>query len=199
MTNTRSIFLIALSMALASCMAFHSGTMMPSVIISNANFTVLGQVTGSAKAEYVIAMGGLFKQAMVAEAKANIYKNYNLPKGVALGNITIDVKNSYYLLYHQRKVTIVADVIDFNVPSSLKLSDLVINSQTASGDNDSKLKTSKTEKFTIGDTVKFYYMFAERTGKITAVFPDTNKLEVSYEKKSGITEKIEVETEAVKK
>jgi hypothetical protein len=57
----------------------------------------------------------LKKDALVLEAKQDLYYNYPLQKGQALINITVDISNRFFVVYHEKRVTVSAVVIDFNL------------------------------------------------------------------------------------
>lgn len=103
----RYFFLLLL---LSSC-AFHSGIMTSSVALTDANFKIVGLAHGNAHTLKVLGIGGLDKDALVLEAKTDMYKKYPLPKGQVFANITVDFKNSFLILFTETKVTVSADII----------------------------------------------------------------------------------------
>ena len=70
--------------------------------------------TGVATATRILGFGGLSKDALVAQAKKNLLENYSIKDGQVLANITVDFKYTFILLYNQTKVTMTADIIEFN-------------------------------------------------------------------------------------
>ncbi len=71
-------------------------------------------VHGSASTMKVLGLGGLSKQALVAEARENLLKtNPPLAEGEILANITVDFKLSFIIIVSKTTVTVTADVIRF--------------------------------------------------------------------------------------
>ncbi len=68
---------------------------------------------GKAKATRIFGIGGLGKEALILEAKKDLYKNYPLRKGQAYANISFDIRNALYLIVTQSKATVSADIISF--------------------------------------------------------------------------------------
>lgn len=106
-----SIFFVV-SLLLSSC-AFHYGNMTSSASLSANNFKIVKLAKGSATATRIFGLGGLGKEALVAEAKADLLQNYPLKDGQALANICVDFKNSFILFVNTTKATVTADVVEF--------------------------------------------------------------------------------------
>ena len=85
--------------------------MTSSVALTDANFKIVGLAHGNAHTLKVLGIGGLDKDALVLEAKTDMYKKYPLPKGQVFANITVDFKNSFLILFTETKVTVSADII----------------------------------------------------------------------------------------
>lgn len=98
--------------ALTSC-AFHSGMMNNSVQLNQNNFKYVRNASGVAKTTKIIGIGGIEKQALVAEAKKDLLNNYPLKDGQALANIVVDFKTSFFLVLMETKVTVTADIVEF--------------------------------------------------------------------------------------
>ena len=95
-----------------SC-AIHGGSMMNSASLTQNNFKIVGNVTGTAKTKYVLGFGGTKKDAMVLEAKQNMQSLYRLKPGQAYANITVDFKLSFWVVGATNKCTVNADVVQF--------------------------------------------------------------------------------------
>lgn len=93
--------------------AFHSGIVNSSTSLSSNNFTVVKYATGTAQTTHVLGIGGLTKQALVAEAKSVLLANNPLKKGQALANLSVDFKTTFLLLVVVTKVTVTADIVQF--------------------------------------------------------------------------------------
>ena len=107
------IILITFTLFITSC-ATHMGVMSGNASISDANFNLKGLAIGTSKTTHVLGIGGLGKDALILEAKRNLYTNYPLKQGQALANVTVDIKRSFFPFVATTKATITADVIDFN-------------------------------------------------------------------------------------
>lgn len=114
------IIFLALISFMHSC-AFHGGNVTNSTVISDPNFTIVGLATGSATTTHVFSIGGLDKDAIVLEAKRNMYTRYPLQAGQAYGNVVLDFKTGYYIIFRKMTCTISADIVDFNkIPKTVK-------------------------------------------------------------------------------
>ncbi|HOF55893.1 MAG TPA: hypothetical protein PLD74_13395 [Prolixibacteraceae bacterium] len=98
---------------LSSCAASHYGVMSDSASLGANNFKMVKYAKGEASVTKVFGLGGMGKDALVAEAKTNLVQNNPLKEGQALANITVDVKNSFILFVTQTKVTVTADIVEF--------------------------------------------------------------------------------------
>lgn len=94
--------LIVITLFFSSC-AVHSGLTTnennhtTEVVLSQNNFKVLESVKGESKSTFVFGFGGLKKQALIAEARANMLSKANIVGGSkAIINETVEVKNSFF-------------------------------------------------------------------------------------------------------
>src|ERR1041384_5624225 len=88
-----------LMFAFSSC-AVHSGYMQSSANLAGNNFSyVKKDVEGTAKTFYIFGIGGLNKMALVNEAKKDLLKNYQLQDGQALVDLTVNWKQTFFLVY----------------------------------------------------------------------------------------------------
>ncbi len=110
------LFLITLVFCLTSCSAFHSGVFQSSTALNNGNFTIEKMVTGHSHTFHFLVFGGLNKQALVLEAKKDLYAQHLLKKGEAFANVTVDFKRTFYLVCMRTDVTISADLVQFDTP-----------------------------------------------------------------------------------
>ena len=105
---------VTLSAIISSC-SYHLGTTgAGSAMITNDKFATIDFAYGTAKTVNAFGIGGNKKEALVLEAKRNLYLNYDLKPGQALGNITVDFKRTFFLFFLITKVTYSAEVIDFS-------------------------------------------------------------------------------------
>jgi len=114
-----SFLLIGIAFLLSSC-GIHSGltknvnNQTTEVVLSKNNFKVVEVVQGESKATYVFGIGGLKKQALISEARADMLSNSNLlGSSKAIINETVEIKNSFFLVARKYKVIVSAYVIEF--------------------------------------------------------------------------------------
>lgn len=110
----RLLFIFSTFLFFASSCAIHSGVMTGNASITNANFKYVTLAQGTATTTHVLGIGGLKKEGLVFEAKKKLLENYPLRQGQALANVTVDIKKTFVFLVVKTKVTLTADVIDFN-------------------------------------------------------------------------------------
>ena len=114
MKNLNTLIIIPLiSLFFASC-AIHTGMMTGNASLSHPNFKIVDVAVGTASTTKVFGIGGLKSDALVLQAKKNLFNKYPLKKGQALANVTVDFKRSAYFIVYTTKVTISADIVDFN-------------------------------------------------------------------------------------
>ena len=111
MITLTTVFAIV-AMMFSSC-AIHTGIGMSNASLSQNNFKMVKYATGDVKTTKIFGLGGLGKQAMVAEAKQELLANYPLQDGQALANMTVDWKTGFYFFVVVTKCTVTADVIQF--------------------------------------------------------------------------------------
>lgn len=104
--------IIASLLTLSSC-AFHSGMMTGNANLSGDNFEILSIESGTSKTTHVFGIGGLKHQALVFEAKKNMYRSSSLKKGQAYANVSVDFKRSTYFFVNTTIVTVTADLVQF--------------------------------------------------------------------------------------
>jgi hypothetical protein len=100
----------------SSCMAFHAGSTSGSASLNSANFDyVQKNISGTSNAVYIFTIGGMAKEKMVAEAKADMLKSHPLQSNQALANVTVDYKNTliFGTVYRKFTVNVTADVVEF--------------------------------------------------------------------------------------
>lgn len=66
---------------------------------------------GTASASYFLGIGGNDRDALVAEAKEKMRKNFPLASDEVMVNYTLDFKRSFYFIYFEQKVTLRADIV----------------------------------------------------------------------------------------
>jgi hypothetical protein len=81
--------------------------------LSAPNFRYVKLVKGETEISKILGFGGLSTEALVSDAKINMFQNYPLKDNQAYANISVDFKNSNFLVVTKTKVTITADIIEF--------------------------------------------------------------------------------------
>ncbi len=112
----KSVFAITIAIIFSSCFALHGGNMSDSAALSSGNFSyVKYNMKGEATATYFLGIGGLAKNALVAEAKQQMLSSNSLGSNQALVNVTVNYKYSFFFLMIVRTVTctVTADVVEF--------------------------------------------------------------------------------------
>ena len=111
--------LIGITFFFSSC-GIHSGLTTNSnnhtteIVLSKKNFKVIESVQGESEALYVFGIGGISKKAMIAEARANMFKKANIVgSSKAIINETFEIKYSLFLLVGKYKVTVTGHIIEF--------------------------------------------------------------------------------------
>ncbi|MGB0176730.1 MAG: DUF6567 family protein [Owenweeksia sp.] len=97
---------------IVSC-AFHSGSIGGSGYPTSPNSRITSTAYGYANTSHVLGIGGLGSDALVLEAKKNLFNNYSLQKGESFVNFSVDFKRSYFFLFSITKVTVSAEVATY--------------------------------------------------------------------------------------
>jgi hypothetical protein len=108
------IYLFALSLfsVLFSGCAFHSGHVTTAPY--GANFTYLEQAFGQAKTLKVLGIGSINRNALINEARQAMMANRPIATNEGYANVSVDIKNGYYLLFSKTTVTVSADIIAYS-------------------------------------------------------------------------------------
>lgn len=85
------------------------------VVLSQANYKVIGQIKGTSKQNYVLGcIGGMSKKSLNESALSNMYDNTDLKEGSrAVVNINIQQKTMGYVLWAKRKAIATGTLIEF--------------------------------------------------------------------------------------
>lgn len=112
----RITLLVSLLLSLSGCGAALSGYMNNSAALSANNYTYVQQdLQGTAQATYVLGIGGMNREGIVAEAKKNMLENATLQDGQALTNTTVNFKYSSFLgIVSTTKCIVTADLVQFD-------------------------------------------------------------------------------------
>lgn len=83
------------------------------VVLDKANFTVIGKVSGSASASYVLGIGGLSQKSLKGNAVAAMYENANLTGSQAIINVTFKQRVSCILICSEIEYTASGTIVEF--------------------------------------------------------------------------------------
>ena len=100
-----------LFMLLLSSCAFHHGMMTSNPNYNSPDYELSSMALGTSETVKFLGIGGLEKDALVLEAKKNMYAGFPLEKGQSYANLTVDFKNSYFIIFSKTLVTISADIV----------------------------------------------------------------------------------------
>ncbi|MGD9994990.1 MAG: DUF6567 family protein [Salinivirgaceae bacterium] len=108
------VFFLSVALLFSSCVATHLGTINSSALGKPVSY--VDRAYGVAQTQKYFALGGLSQDALVLEAKRELYRNRPLNSHEEYVNFTVDFKNTwvFFPVYTQTKVTLSADVINFN-------------------------------------------------------------------------------------
>ena len=103
------------STLLTSCMATHAGYITNSAALSSANFEyVSNNIGGVEQVTYILGIGGMAKETLVANAKMNMLSRNALSANQALSNVSVNFKTQYTLgLIVTVTCTVTADIVEF--------------------------------------------------------------------------------------
>ena len=83
------------------------------MVLDKANFTVIGTVSGSAKASYILGIGGLSQKSLKGNAVTEMYENANLTGSQAIINVVFKQRVSNVLIYSEIEYTASGTIIEF--------------------------------------------------------------------------------------
>lgn len=121
MTTSRILLFVLTVTSMSSC-AFHSGMLSSNAVLMNNQFKIAGIVIGESESMKILGIGGLAKDALVYKAKQDLYEHASLKPGQGLTNMTVDFKREFYLIFFKTKVTVTAEIVDFNADAQNTIS-----------------------------------------------------------------------------
>jgi hypothetical protein len=96
----------------SSCIAFHTGNVSTGQHI---DCPLMCIATGKSNTLKIFGIGGLNKEALILEAKKDLYMKFPYQKGIKLSNFSVDFKDSYVFFVNKTTATVSADVYNCNV------------------------------------------------------------------------------------
>ena len=142
-------FLILLLCVLLSSCSYHIGSIGGGTgTVTNNQFRSIDFAHGTAKTTNILGIGGNNKDALVLEAKRNLYEKYKLSTTQVIGQTTVDFKRTFFFPVVTSKVTVSAEIIDFsdNVNDSTQIRE--IRNKFAGLESD--------ESFGVGEVVDYW-------------------------------------------
>ncbi len=130
-TVPRIVTFGSLVLLMSSC-AVHSGMISNSQLGSKKYYQFEDISAGYAKATYFLGIGGLRKDALINDAKRNLYLSYPLKPNQVFDNITLDRKTTYILPFSKVEVILVADVVELDSGHQLSMRDRYLKALTQS-------------------------------------------------------------------
>lgn len=180
---TRLLIIVIGVLSFSSC-AVHNGYMNNSAFLSQANFSYVNtNISGTASTLKILGIGGLEKQAIVAEAKSDMLKKHHLKPNQTLANITVNWKMGFYFIVITNECTVTADIVEFySNDEERKTSKTNINKK------DEKINNTNPLEIKVGDKVKYKDAFKSHTGIIYKI--EGNFYYIRYVNKKGIEKTI---------
>ena len=136
------ISILSITFLLSAC-SFHTGNISSGAHI---DCPMIYIATGTASTTRFLEIGGFNKEALIVQAKNDLYRKFPYKKGIKLSNFSVDYKNTYFLLFHTTVVTVSADVHDCN---SIPGNDSIMNQIPA------------INGFSVGDSILYLYFNGE--------------------------------------
>ncbi|HOP43797.1 MAG: DUF6567 family protein [Flavobacteriales bacterium] len=112
----KRILPLAVALVFLSGCTLYQGGMLPSASLSENNFHYVHHgIRGESQATYYVGVGGMKRDALVAEARQAMLAEHPLQDGQALVNVTVDYRQTSIIFQLYRRVTciVTADVVQF--------------------------------------------------------------------------------------
>ena len=167
MEKVFKLLVIGLGLIIFTSCAFHGGNINNSASLSQANFSYVHMgISGGASTKKFLGIGGFDREAIVAEAKKDMLRNYPLKSNQALVNITISWKDGY-IFFVKNKCTVTADVVEFYAEGAPRNTapSIIIHEKDTIGSAIEKANTIENTntnestnykyKFKVGDMVEY--------------------------------------------
>ena len=86
-----------------------------SVVLSQNNYRIVGETSGTSTSTYILGIGGLSKTALTSNSRADMYANAHLKDDQAIINVstTVSYKVIAGPIYMQRIATTTGYIIEF--------------------------------------------------------------------------------------
>ena len=173
----KTLSILSAILLLSSC-AFHSGTITSNV--TDQPVVHKDIAVGVASTNILFNIGGLSKDVLISEARKNMVRARPLEGAEQYNNLEVNIKNTFYIIGHKTKVTILADVIE---PKDS------VNQESYSEKYLKKIANSgpATDLFAVGDSV-LLYNYNYQAGQIVRFLgSELDQVEISYTDSKNVT------------
>jgi hypothetical protein len=109
--KTASLFFASLLFCFLSACAFHGGNISTGY---TPDCPVVKIATGKSSTFKLLGIGGNDKQALILEAKQDLYRNQPVTQKIKISNFSADFKTTFFLIFIKTQCTVSADVFDCN-------------------------------------------------------------------------------------
>jgi len=109
----KSLIFLSVVCLLASC-AIHDGMLSSPTSLANPSCERIGTAYGSSKTWQLFGIGGTQRDALVLDAKEEMYRNFSLVPGQHYDFVTVDFKRSFFPFFSSTQVVVSADILDCN-------------------------------------------------------------------------------------
>jgi hypothetical protein len=163
------VIFFSVALLLSSCVATHLGTISSTTVDKPVSYVDVAY--GVAQTNKYFALGGLSQDALVLEAKRELYRNRPLKPNEAYINFTVDFKNTwvFFPVYTQTKVTLSADIINFNPDNPTQVFTDAYSKKISN-------PWPANPLFSVGDSV----LIPRRKEGVVLAFTDATKVRVLY-------------------
>ena len=113
------IVFIGIALFVSSCavnngLTYNNNNHNTEVVLSENNYQVIDRVKGQSQAMYIFGIGGLSKDGIVAEARADMLSEAGIVGGSkAIINETVEVKYTFFPIVRKYTVTVSGHVVEF--------------------------------------------------------------------------------------
>lgn len=98
-------------LVLCSCASHYSGLITSSSPqVGDARYVDVA--VGYSRASYFLSIGGFGQNALVGQAKMNLYRNADLQQNHVLENMSLDIVRSYFGPYMKTEAVVLADIVE---------------------------------------------------------------------------------------
>ncbi len=108
----KKVFPILLLALLFNSCSYHTGNISTG---SHIDCPLMYIASGAASTTRFLEIGGNHKEALIIQAKNDLYRKFPYTKGVKLSNFSVDYKSTFFFPFHSTKVTVSADVYNCNI------------------------------------------------------------------------------------